>query len=300
MNKKISLINDMTNYNRMSYLDSVSIISVFGDRAYIDAKQDEKYNAFISGYIKDSAKMMEYREVISDAKLDDRNVLYLCDPVMGDNGKRYDDITDEHIENYKKLIEISDIVVPNFTEAMILADMPYDENYQKYNIIKYENDTKEKVDNLSKKIIETMLPVFDKIRYKKNQITIITGIELYNAVLTMLDVYDGDHGQRQTTCNYSERIEGRSGVGNIFNTMFFETSTNGFSLVEALSASTSFINNSLRFCRDKKFDKNDGVFFEPILLDNIVVMRQELARRINEKNKNKQVAVNNGNNNKGV
>lgn len=294
MNKRISLINDLQKYNRMSYLNSVSILSVFGDRAYIGANDGEKYNAFISGYIEDSNKMAKYREIISDAKLDDRNVLYLCDPVIGDNGKTYENITESHIENYKKLIEISDIVTPNFTEALVLADLPYDENYSKYNIIKYENDTKEKVDNLSKKIIETMLPVFDKIRYKKNQITIITGIELYNAVLTMLDVYDGDHGQRQTTCNYSERIEERSGVGDVFDAMFFETSTNGFSLIEALSASTSFINNSLRFCRDKKIDTKEGICFEPILLDNVVAMRRELVKRMNNKN------IKNENSNKGV
>ena len=132
----------------------------------------------------------------------------------------------------------------------------------------------------------------EKMRLKKNQITIITGIELYNAILTILDVYDGDHGKRQTTCNYSMKIEERAGVGEIFDAMFFETSTNGFSLVDALSASTSFINNSLRFSRDNKLDINEGIMFEPILHDNVEAMKQRLI----ELKKNNQ---NNQNNNKG-
>ena len=285
MNRKIALINDLKQYNRMSYLNSVSIISAFGDRAYIDIEDDERYDAFISGYIADSDRILEYREKIADRKLDNNLILYLCDPVFGKNGKLYDGITNDHIENYKKLMEISDIITPNFTEALYLTDMPYEDNVKKYNIIKYENSNKEKVDELSKSIIESLFPLLDKIRFKKNQISIITGIELYNAVLTILDVYDGDHGKRQTTCNYSLKIDNRGGTGDIFDAMFFEASTNGFNLVDALSASTSFINNALRYSRDRKIDSRIGIFFEPILHDNINVMRQKL----NEKMKKNQV-----------
>lgn len=281
MNKKISLINDLKMYNRMSYLDSVSIISAFGDRAYIDIVGDERYDAFISGYIKDSDRILEYREKIADRKLDNGHVLFLCDPVFASDGETYSDIKDSHIENYKKLMEISDIITPNFTEALMLTDMSYEDNVKKYNIINYENDNKEKVDSLSKKIIESLFPLLDKIRFKKNQITIITGIELYNAILTILDVYDGDHGKRQTTCNYSMKIEDRAGAGDIFDAMFFEVSTNGFNLVDALSASTSFVNNALRYSRDKKIDEKVGIFFEPILHDNINVMRKKLSEKNN-------------------
>ena len=58
--------------------------------------------------------------------------------------------------------------------------------------------------------------------------------------------------------------------------MFFETSTNGFNLVDSLSASTSFVNNSLRFSRDNNFDKKYGIVFEPILYDNVTTIKQRL------------------------
>ena len=299
MNRKIAIINDLKQNNRMSYLSMASIVSAFGDRAYVGIEEDERYDAFISGYIKDSDKILDYREKIADKKLDNNNILYLCDPAFADNGEKYAGISESHIDNYKKLMEISDIIILNFTEALYLTDMPYEENAKKYSIINYENNSKEKADDLSKKIIESLFPLLDKIRFKKNQITIITGIELYNAILTILDVYDGDHGKRQTTCNYSMKIDGRTGVGDVFDAMFFEVSTNGFTLVDALSASTSFINNALRYCKDKRIDPKVGLFFEPILVDNINVMRKKLSERV-KNNANNINAKQNNNDIKGV
>lgn len=276
MNRKVALINDMTLNGRSAVLSQIPIISSFGDRAYVGVSENIKYDAFITGYIENASEILKMRELIADAKLDNQNVLALVDPVFADKGNLYTNITKEHVTNYKKLIEISDIMTPNLTEACVLADVSFDEYKDKYCTIKYENESKEKVDNLSKKIIETIFPLLDKLRFKKNQITIVTGIELYNSILTVLDVYDGDHGKRQTTCNYSEKVEERKGAGEIFDAMFFETCTGGFNLVDSLSVSTSFINNSLRFSRDKKIDKTDGIVYEPILNDNVNVIKQKL------------------------
>ena len=297
MNRKIAVLNDLKRYDRMASLNSASIIAAFGDRPYIDVSKNEKYDAFITGYFTNADSILDTREIIGDAKLDNPRVLALVDPVIGDSGLIYDGVSENHIENYKKLIEISDIMTPNLTEACLLANESYEDYREKYCTIKYDNTNKERIDNLSRKIIESIFPLLEKIRYKKNQITIITGIELYNVVLTVLDVYDGDHGKRQTTCNYANKLEERYGAGEIFNSMFFEASTNGFTLIDALSVSTSFINNSLRFSKDRNFDKRDGIVFEPILVDNISVIKKKLL----EKRQNMQPPVaNNNSNNKGV
>lgn len=291
MNKKILLLNELKKYDRMCYLNSIPIVAAFGDRAYTEVSESIKYDGFITGYFNDSKSILEVRELIGDAKLDNPRVLAMVDPVFADSGLRYDGITDEHIENYKKLLEISDIMTPNLTEACMLTCEPYEVYREKYCTIKYDNSNKEKTNELSKKIIESIFPLLEKIRMKKNQITIISGIELYNSVLTILDVYDGDHGKRQTTCNYSDKVEERYGAGEIFNAMFFETSTNGFTLVDALSVSTSFINNSLRFSKDKNYDKKEGIVFEPILYDNMLVIRQRLEenrKKMQEQSKKKE------------
>lgn len=295
MNKKIAILNELKKYDRMCYLNSIPIIAAFGDRPYVGFSENVKYDGFLTGYFEDSSKILETREIIGDAKLDNPRVLALVDPVFADNGVKYNGITDAHIENYRKLVEISDIMTPNLTEACILANESYEEYREKYCTINYESGDKDKTNELSKKIIQSIFPLLEKLRVKKNQITIISGIELYNTILTILDVYDGDHGKRQTTCNYSEKVEERYGAGEIFNAMYFETSTNGFTLVDALSVSTSFINNSLRFSKDRNFDKKDGIVFEPILHDNIVVIRKKLEEKKMNLQQNNQSINNNGN-----
>lgn len=289
MNKKVLLLNELKRNDRDAYMNIIPIITAFGDRPYINKTNDKKYDAIITGYIYNSDDILDVREFITDAKLEG-GVLTMVDPVFADKGIKYDGITDKHIDNFKKLLEISDIMTPNLTEACMITGEKYDEYREKYCTINYESGNKDKTNELSKKVIESIFPLLEKMRIKKNQITIITGIELYNAILTILDVYDGDHGKRQTTCNYSMKIEERTGVGEVFDAMFFETSTNGFTLVDALSASTSFINNSLRFSRDNKFNLDEGLVFEPILYDNVVAMKQRLI----DIKKNNQNILNKG------
>lgn len=289
MNKKIAIVNDLKRYDRMAYMNSIPIIAAFGDRPYIGVSENVKYDAFITGLFTDSGKILEMREIIGDAKLDKPQTLALVDPVFADNGVRYEGITDDHITNYKKLLEISDIMTPNFTEACMLADESYGDYREKYCTIQYDSGNKDRTNEISKKILDSILPLLEKLRVKKNQITVITGIELYNSVLTILDVYDGDHGNRQTTCNYSEKREERHGIGEIFDAMFFETSTNGFGLVDSLSATTSFIDNSLRFSSDNKFNINDGIVYEPILHLNVEMMRKRLEEIKNKNNVNREV-----------
>ena len=292
MNKKIVVLNELKKYNRMCYLNTIPIISAFGDRAYTDVSNDMKYDAFLTGYFEDSNRILEVREIIGDAKLDNPRVLAFVDPIFADDGARYEGITDAHIENYKKLLEISDIMTPNLSEACMLANENYEEYREKYCTISYENGNKDKTNEISQKIIQSIFPLLEKLRIKKNQITIISGIELYNSILTILDVYDGDHGKRQTTCNYSEKVENRYGAGEIFDAMFFETSTNGFNLIDSLSVATSFVNNSLRFSKDRNFDKKDGIVFEPILYDNVMVARKKLEEKrksMQQNNVNKNV-----------
>ena len=296
MNKKVAVLNDLKKYNRQCSLNSVAIISAFGDRPYVELSDNTNFDAFLTGYFKDSSKILEVREVIGDAKLDNNRVLAFVDPVLGDSGVTYEGITDSHIENYRKLLEISDVVSPNLTEACILANESYEVYSNKYNKIVYEK-TSDKTNEISKEIIGGIFPLLDKLRVKKNQITIITGIELSNSILTILDIVDGDNGKRQTTCNYSDKIEDRYGAGEIFDAMFFETSTNGFNLVDSLSVSTSFINNSLRFSKDNNFDKKEGIVFEPILYDNIMAIRQKQIE--NQKQLEKAKKQNNNDNIKG-
>ena len=114
-----------------------------------------KYDAFITGFFNDSNDILNTREMIGDAKLDNPRVLALVDPIFADDGIKYEGVTEKHIDNYRKLLEISDIMTPNLTEACMLANVSYETYREKYCTINYENSNKEKTNDISKKIIES-------------------------------------------------------------------------------------------------------------------------------------------------
>lgn len=178
------------------------------------------------------SKILNIREYLADLKLDNDKMLILVDPVFADNGELYCEMTEQHISNFKKLMEVSDIITPNITEACMLTGVDYELLRIRCGLLRYEGNEKEKLEHISKKVIEAINEVLQKIIFKKNQVTIITGIELFNSVVTIMDVFDGDRGSRQTTCNFVNKLENIPGAGDLFDALFLETKIFGYNLID--------------------------------------------------------------------
>ena len=114
----------------------------------------------------------------------------------------------------------------------------------------------------------------------------ITGIKLFNSVVTILHIVDAGRDLKQTTFNFTNRFDDRPGTGDLFNAIFFETVINGYSYIDALNISTGFVSNALRFTVENKFRKEEGVIFEPILVNNINFIIQHTKRKGDEQNPN--------------
>lgn len=54
------------------------------------------------------------------------DLLVIVDPIMGDEGKLYNGVTQENVEIMKRLSSKADILIPNFTEACFLTDSHYE------------------------------------------------------------------------------------------------------------------------------------------------------------------------------
>ena len=54
--------------------------------------------------------------------LREKGVMVVLDPILGDNGKRYNSITDDQAQGMKLLCEHADLITPNLTEACLLLD----------------------------------------------------------------------------------------------------------------------------------------------------------------------------------
>lgn len=55
-----------------------------------------------------------------------RGVRIFVDPIMGDNGSLYNGVSEETITYMRKICSVADIIMPNFTEAVFLADGKFD------------------------------------------------------------------------------------------------------------------------------------------------------------------------------
>ncbi len=91
--------------------------------SYLDAWAEEGvgvdavYSGFLGSAVQVGAIQRLYRE--------HPQALRIVDPVMGDEGVKYATYTDEMCDAMKALVEGSDLLTPNLTEASILTGIPY-------------------------------------------------------------------------------------------------------------------------------------------------------------------------------
>ena len=82
-----------------------------------------KYDYIVSGYL-GSIDQIDMVRSVKDDFLKEGGTM-IVDPVMGDNGKMYAHFDDKFVQEMKGLCRCADVIVPNLTEACLLADMDY-------------------------------------------------------------------------------------------------------------------------------------------------------------------------------
>lgn len=80
----------------------------------------DRYTHLLTGYIGSPLVLSRIASLVSDLKTKNPNLVYVCDPVMGDNGKMY--VRSELLPIYKELVVIADIITPNQFEVELLTD----------------------------------------------------------------------------------------------------------------------------------------------------------------------------------
>ncbi|XP_014238929.1 pyridoxal kinase [Trichogramma pretiosum] len=79
----------------------------------------DNYTHLLTGYVGSGSFLKRIAEVVKSLKLKNPKLTYVCDPVMGDNGKMY--VPEELIEIYKKeIVPLADILTPNHFEVETL------------------------------------------------------------------------------------------------------------------------------------------------------------------------------------
>ena len=81
------------------------------------------YDLVYIGYVTGLAQAEKLCDIADGARA--HGIPVVVDPILGDNGRRYNSVTMEQAEAMKRLVRHADVITPNLTEACLLTDTPF-------------------------------------------------------------------------------------------------------------------------------------------------------------------------------
>ncbi|MBO4911913.1 MAG: bifunctional hydroxymethylpyrimidine kinase/phosphomethylpyrimidine kinase [Butyrivibrio sp.] len=268
---RVAAINDLSGLGRCSLLADISVFSAMGIEtcavpiAVLSAQtgfssyyckeltgvipeyaekykgQKVEFDGIITGFMLNETQAGSALEFIKTLKSEGTRVL--VDPVLGDDGKRYMNFSEELLAAMKEMVKEADIITPNITELCLLADIDPTE-HSKY---------------LGDELIDYILRVAEKIRGNRKQLIAVTGIplpeagEVGNLIATELG-----HGIIRAHSNGVHY----SGTGDLFAAVLFGGILNGKDPLDAAKLAGDFISASVEDAVKNGISGNEGIAFE--------------------------------------
>ena len=267
-NKKVAIINDFSGFGRCSLTVAMPIVSYLGVQAcpvptaifsnhtgydsfyckdltedltaYIGEwqKLDLHFDGISSGFLGSIYQIDTVIEFIKHFKGDDTKVV--VDTVMGDNGKVYPTYTADMCKRLIDLLQYSDVITPNVTEACFLTDTPY------------------KADGWTN---TELLQIVNRLHQYGAKQVVISGI------------LDGGNISNAVSCspNSIEYVtrqrfgSTRSGTGDIFTAIVLADAVNGVPLYRSVERSADYIRRCIKVTEEYHVPPTDGVCFEEVL-----------------------------------
>lgn len=199
-------------------------------------KENIKFDALYTGYL-GSKKQIDYTTYIIDNYLNENKVI-VVDPAMADNGRLYSGFNSDYVDYMRKLCTCADIILPNVTEACLLTDTKYCDDYDE----KYITDIVEKLEKFGMKTI------------------VLTGVSFDKESTGVYVLCDGK------TRYYRHILHPlvTHGTGDIYSSVFTGTFLRGKSVFESAKIAAEF---TLKCIENTKDDKEHwyGVKFEPLI-----------------------------------
>ena len=196
-----------------------------------------KFDAIYTGYL-GSIHQMDLIEKIFK-KFSNNDTLIMVDPVMGDNGKLYSNLSSDFANGFKLLCKQADVITPNMTEASLLLDIPYVHN------------------NYSKEYIQDILKKLADLGPKK---IVLTGVTFSDSQLGCA-VFDKESNELDFI--FEEKVEGfYHGTGDVFSSALLGALMNNHSLSSSAAAAVGFTAGAIRRTKRLGAETRYGVNFE--------------------------------------
>lgn len=233
-----AILSNHTQYPTFSFLDltdeMVKIVKAWKE---LNAKFDTIY----TGYLGSARQIHVVKDFIADFR--QKDTLVVVDPVLGDNGKLYANMTDEMVKEMHSLAVRADVVTPNLTELFYLLDLPYKTQC-----------TDEEIKDYLKRLSD-----------KGPEISIVTGVPvLGDTKKTSVYAYSRFNDQYwKVTCSYLPAHY--PGTGDAFASVVTGALMQGDSLPLALDRATQFILQAIRATFGYRYDSREGILLEKVL-----------------------------------
>ncbi len=197
---------------------------------------DLNFDVIYTGYLASVQQVEKVVELVKMFKTE--NTILIVDPVMADGGKLYSSFDKKFPSEMKKLCELADVIIPNITEAALLADVKY----------KKTPHTDQYINELLRKLYET----FEKR-------IVLTGVCFDN---NFLGAAISQNDEQPTYC-FGERINGNyHGTGDIFASTVVCGILSGKNLVQASEIAVEFTRHCIAITDRMGTDPKYGVRFE--------------------------------------
>lgn len=282
MTKKIAVINDLSGFGRCSLTAAISTISAMGVQpcplptAILSAqteypsyyladctdkmehfrteweKMGQTFDGIYTGFVANEAQITQIFKFIDTFYTSD--TFLLVDPVMGDDGSKYDTFTPALLREMKRLTKHADIITPNVTELCLLSDTDFETLCR----FSKDPDSKEKLLDRLKKIALSLCQ--DRPRH-----VVITGVHFKNkdgsAQVGNLYV-----SERESFFSYFPYIsKSYSGTGDLFASCLAAGIARGSSIPNTIQLAGNFLESAIADSASNNVPPNDGVNYEKFL-----------------------------------
>ncbi len=269
--RRIAAIHDLSGIGRTSLMAVIPILSTMGfnvcplptailsnhsqypDFSFLDLTEEmpriidqwEKlgvtFDAIYTGYMGSPRQIEIVCGFIERFRTAD--TLVVVDPVLGDNGHLYSKMTQEMVEEMRRLACRADVLTPNLTEAFALLDRPY----------KTDCTTEELKDLIAE--LSEMGP----------DTVIITGVPVpgQSGLTSVIARSKSDLRTWKVTCPYLPAHY--PGTGDSFTSVITGSLLQGDSLPVALDRAAQFILQGIRSTFGYRMDNRDGILLERVL-----------------------------------
>lgn len=271
--KKIAVVNDLSGFGRCSLTAALPVLSVlrtqacplptailsnqtgypqyfcddFTDRfdRYVAqwARNGVCFDGILTGFLASAAQVEQVERFLEEFQTE--NTLYVCDPVMADDGALYASYDESYRQEMRRLAARANVLTPNLTELCFLTDTPYPTLLEK-----------SLSDGGDAAVAETAAALLTDTL----QTVVVTGVFHDTEIRNIAVTCDG------FTVTAGKRYGGSfSGTGDLFSAALAGYLVRGRSVGLAVERAVRFLEASIRDSYLAGDDRNAGVNFENYL-----------------------------------